>query len=322
MEHATSPDAPRISEIRRLLGTRIACLLSIKEADLSLSLLSESTLTDHGSTVVLIGDSESARRAVILLSAQTFPLAIERAMSCASRAKAFLGAELGRRILDPVTVDRLNGLSYAVLPYCDPISYSRSVWWSQKILLGPALFDWLWQVNRQTLSDLPPEKVNTVFLQPLRRMATMPHFQATVRAAASRSIARLESGNWTPKSVLMHGDLWKGNVLLTPSNGKSSFNWLSDNFAVIDWGGSLLCGYAIYDLVRLGQSFGLRAGAFSSEIHRHCKLLDCDAIDAQSYLLSALGDFAERLERFPLSRYLSLVDGCFTVLERLVPHRR
>lgn len=309
--------SPAMDEIRYLLGERIARALSIHQADLSLSLLSRSLVSDHGTTVVLIGDAVSPTRAVMLLSAHASPLGVEQAMLRAAAAKEVLGAGLAGPILDPISVDRLNGLSYALLSYCRPLSHSRAVGWSQKMLLGSAPYDWLLRVNDRTLSEVPSGKLTSSYLQPLQCMAGMARVREPLRAAATRAIARLEAGDWVPKSVLMHGDLWKGNILLKPSETQLSLKRSSESFAVIDWGGSLLCGYPIYDIVRLAQSFRLSARALRSEIIRHCTVLRCESIDAQSYLVAALGDLAKMLDRFPLDRYLVLADACFTGLERV-----
>ncbi|MEZ6192172.1 MAG: phosphotransferase [Phycisphaerales bacterium] len=67
-----------------------------------------------------------------------------------------------------------------------------------------------------------------------------------VRRAAEIGIRGLEQGRWKPRFVLMHNDLWKDNILLDDEG----------RIAVIDWPGSTVKGYAMYDLVRLADSFG------------------------------------------------------------------
>jgi hypothetical protein len=69
-----------------------------------------------------------------------------------------------------------------------------------------------------------------------------------------------------PNYVLMHGDFWKGNILIAP---KADFpaagtRW-NERFVIIDWPGSITQGYAMFDLIRLAQSFRLSSNALKRD---------------------------------------------------------
>ena len=88
-----------------------------------------------------------------------------------------------------------------------------------------------------------------------------------------------------------------------------------DRFVVIDWPGSELRGYAIFDLIRMSQSMRLNTRSLRREIASHCQLLNCGMADSLSYLLAALGHIAMNLEHFPVDAYARMADACFATLE-------
>ena len=271
-----------------------------------------------GTTAALVSDSANHPLAVVLCSAPASPDMQERATSRALRAKALLGETLGSPILRPLVTGRANGLSYAVMPYCDRLSEVRPYRWLQNVVLRPSLLDWIWEANKCSVSDVPPDQVKRWFWEPLRLAESFPALGSHVKSAAKDAIARLESGAWTPKHVLMHGDLWKGNILLRPredANGKQ--RW-SDRFVVIDWPGSEIRGYAIYDLVRLAQSVRLGASGLRRELNRHCSVLQCQRADAKAYLLAALGHIASRLESFPAASFGRMAEASLVTIEHAI----
>jgi hypothetical protein len=241
---------------------------------------------------------------------------VQRAMSRAHQAKTILSGSVGGHILEPLAEGRVRGLSYVVLPYCDGLSESRPVWWIQRALLRPLIFDWLWHATESTVRDVEPAAIDGSFAEPLRRMASMGPINDGLRAAAKRAAERLDAGVWTPRQVLMHGDLWKGNILIRKDRRAVEQRGWRDRFVVIDWAGSEIHGYAIYDLVRLAESMRLTARSLRSEVDRHCHLLRCAPADATSYLLAALGHVAKHIEHFPLDRYARMAGSCLTTLER------
>ncbi len=311
-----SMDRPTINDLSQWLEGPLADVLGDRYGKLDVSLLSQDNTVADGTTVLLLRDLAGQSRAVVLCSAPASPGKVQRAMQYAHQAKAILGASTGVHIRDPLAEGSVRGLSYAVLPYCNELSDSRPVWWIQRALLRPLIFEWLRRVTECTVRDVELAAVDRSFAEPLRRMASLEPINDRLRAAAERATERLVAGAWTPRHVLMHGDLWKDNILIRPAKrAVEQWKW-RDRFVIIDWAGSEIHGYAMYDLVRMAQSMGLNAKNLRREVERHCRLLRCEPADAMSYLLAALGHIAMNLEHFPIDRYARMAKSCLTTLEQ------
>lgn len=309
-------DRPTVEDLSRWLYAPLADGLGGLYGKLEVSLLSRNTAVADGTTVLLIRDSTGQPRAVALCSSPVSPRLVERAMDRARQAKAQLGAPTGDRILDPLAEGSVQGISYAVLPYCNSLSKSRLVGPIQHAFLRPLIFDWLWCVSERTVRDVEPAAIDRSFSGPVRTMASLATVSDGVRAAAKQAAERLDAGVWTPRHVLMHGDLWIGNVLIRRASCDVEQRRWRDGFVVIDWAGSEIHGYALYDLVRFAISIRLNASSLRREVGRYCRLLRCEPTDARSYLVAALGHLANNLDRFPIDRYASMAESCLTTLER------
>ncbi len=248
----------------------------------------------------LVTSSEGKRLAVVLCSPGVSPDLIARGNRCAADAKRALGEELGRVVLEPLGDGEINGLSYVVLPYREPLSERRVAGWLQRRRVGPRVLDWLLGLTRQTMCDVSEADKHARFIRPLGELAESRDVSDAVRAAAERGLRRLEAGKWVPRFVLMHNDLWKGNILLDDAGG----------IVVIDWPGSMVDGYGIYDLVRLGDSFGLSDRALGEQVGAHCRVLGCEPVDAMSHLAAGLGYLLGNLDHFPMHLFVPLADRC------------
>lgn len=287
---------------------------------IQLSFLSSAAGVVDGTTVLLIRDAAGRPRAVALCSSPVAPDMVRRAMTRAHAAKAALGASTGAPILDPVTAGSVNGLSYAVLPYCGEFSRFRLARWYQRHRVRQPVLDWLFRVNQRSVRHVEPGAIDSRFAEPLRRLASLKELGGSARDAAKQAIGRLDAGAWVPGHVLMHGDLWKGNILFRPSGDPINSGKWSDRFVVIDWAGSEIQGYALYDLVRFAESTALSDSGLRTEVARHCQLLGCDRGDAKSYLLAALGHIYMNLEHFPLPSFIRMSETCLATLERSMTH--
>lgn len=248
----------------------------------------------------LVRSSEGDPVAVVLCSPAVSPDLIARGSFKAREAKAALGPELGRAVLTPIAEGEIRKLGYAVLPYCEPLSKKRLSGWLQRRRVGPKVLHWLQGVTRQTMCDVTEAEVFARFQRPLWLLAEAVDATEAVRRAAEIGIRGLEQGRWKPRFVLMHNDLWKDNILLDDEGG----------IVVIDWPGSAVKGYAMYDLVRLADSFGMSDRMLGEQVRAHCRVLGCEPKDGISNLAAALGYLLGDLDHFPRHRFLPIADQC------------
>jgi hypothetical protein len=259
---------------------------------------------------------------VVHCSSATSPDLVARGVRLIKLARSRLGDELGRHVLLPIHEGKHHGLTYAITPYCTPLSTGRLGWRLQRLRLRTPLLDWTWGITNATATRVDAAKLDEVFLQPLVRIIQTPEMPDRIRTAARRGLSRLERGAWQPRCVLTHNDLWQGNVLIAPAGIVSGPNRShTDRFVIIDWGGAMLEGYPFVDLAKLGRSLGLSTARFRREIERHCAALNCQSEDAVYSLLAGMGRLGMSLECFSIERYIKLTRASFDALSRLVePH--
>ncbi len=256
------------------------------------------------SAKLLVRDREGRPSLVVLCSPLSVPDQVARAARAAAEARQLLGPELGSVVLEPVFTGEVEQVSYAALPYLRPMSERPIVSRIQDRLLGRHVLEWLRAATARTLSPIGAADLEEGALAPLRHLSSLPGLPEAVRNRARTAATRLESGRWRPQHVLMHGDLWRGNILLgRPGHGGP---WWRGAFGLIDWLGSRKRGYAMYDLMRLALSFRMDRPSLLQEVRAHCRLLGCEDSDALGYLLAGLGDLGLRLGHFPIERYLEL----------------
>jgi hypothetical protein len=296
--------------------------LGRQEGALTLSALQLGKLEDGTTTALLLSDSAGDPYAVVLVSSALSPDLVQRSMACAHQAKTILGPSIGAHILDPLVQGVVNGLSYAVLPFCKQLSSSKYLWLMQRKLVCPSIFDWLWRATTCTLRNVSDDSIDQSFGEPLRFLASLTQMSTQLRAAASHASGRLATGAWKPKYVLMHGDLWKGNILIRHTRRSVPWLGLSDRFVVTDWAGLKVDGYAMLDLIVLAKSVNVSERNFRREVERHRLILQCEPADALSYLLAGLGTMGMTLEHFPFRRFRLLAEICFKSLENVtgMPH--
>jgi hypothetical protein len=306
---------PSVSELVEAVGDEIARILASAQRGVSLAPISTVVPREDAPSVMVVSDATGRPRGVLMCSAPAAPDMVHRSTSRARRATEVLREQEAWRVLLPITEGRIRGLSYAVMPHCAPLSSRRVVWWAQRALLKPGVLDWLANVTSSTASKASPEEVDRLFRLPLERLASMPTLGASTRSAATRALDGL--GRSSPLSVvLMHGDLWKGNLMVRHAGDCDPPRRWPQRFTVIDWPGSSTRGHPIYDLVRLSVSLRLGPSAMAREVDRHCALLGGDREQAMTYLLAAVGNIALHLEQFPLANLVRMADTCCAALMR------
>ncbi len=282
--------------------------LSISRNNITLEQLGPAKGIPDETLKLTVYDQHSQPVAVVLYSNPATPNMVRHSMERAIAAGEALGPDLGKTALQPIAEGIVDGLSYAVLPYLQALSKNKFVWYAQRAYFGPRILAWLRQATEVTISKHDPKGHTNNFIEPLRYIAQHSNIDSSLRIAATNTLSRLADQQLQMKHVLMHGDLWLGNIMIEPNNS----NWLKGpRFVIIDWPSGTPQGYPIYDLVRLAGSLKLRPHQFRNELNRHLSILDCTPDDALSYLLSGLGYIGMTSENFPTDRYVSMSKLCF-----------
>ncbi len=313
--------SPRISAalIRNVFGAAAASLIASPDG-VTVGLLYQGELADS-SQIFIVRDADERPLGIVQLSAEAAPGMVARGMARAAAAAAMLGTASGRAVLLPLAQGRIDGRSYAVMPYCLPFASERWRWAAQRLRLGPVVLDWLHGVAARTAATVADRDIDVDFVQPVMRLRGLEGASARLVVACDEALARLTSGAWVPRHVLMHGDLWRGNLLLRPAVGGAwpprRAPW-AQRLAVIDWAGAQLQGHPFFDLVRVAQSLGLAPRRLRAEIDRHCALLACARIDAASCVLAAAGDILGELEQFPVHRLLGMAESTLRCVDAAI----
>jgi hypothetical protein len=271
----------------------------------------------------VVRDGSNQNAAVILCASPVAPELVARGIRRAREAKATLGSELGRVILEPLREGELHGLSYAVLPFCQPLSKRRLVGRVQRLLLCPAILQWLRRLTEATSREVDAPEREHGFQAPLRHLIENASMTATLREVARVALERLQTRQWSPRHVLMHNDFWIGNILIDQRNvtGRQGLAW-RERFVVIDWPGSTIRGYGFFDLVRFARATGLSRSRLKAEVAEHCRILKCELSDAKCHMTAALGYLEMHRERFPLEHFKRMADACLETLRAVCGDQR
>lgn len=305
---------PGLDQLAEMLNAPLLTALGDSRLVASIERLGTKKDVKDDALKLIVRDIKSSPTAVVLYSSLTSPHLVTRGMDIAEQTKLMLGDEEGSVILDPLGRGEIEGRSYAILPYCRPLSSRRSMHYIQRHLLRPGILRWLRNVTEETVKEIAPINIESKILRPLQHVEHLRTIEEEIRLACRHALYRLESRQWIPQCVFMHNDLWEGNILLKEREAQEKGFGNNYRFVLIDWAGAMLKGYAIYDLVRVSRSMGLKGRRFAREVHRHCKLLGCTQEDAMGYLLAAIGHIGLNPESFPVEAYARLTRLCFEQL--------
>lgn len=281
------------------------------------SLLCEAKAVADDCMKLLVRDRHRRPVMVVLCSSPVSPQLVRRGMQRAREAKRALGPALGHVILDPLAEGDIAGCSYSILPYCRPLSNKRLIRRIQRRMMRPVVLRWLRLATSATVTNVAASHLQRAFMIPLAHLADLRAVPDHLRHGASAALRALDHGIWTPCYVLMHGDLWDGNILIHHADPTGFGRPWGARFVLIDWPGALLNGYAIYDLLRFAQAMSLQGRQLRRELEIHCRVLDCRFEHARFHLLTSLGYLAMHLEHFPPARYAKMSASCVRVLETI-----
>jgi hypothetical protein len=271
---------------------------------------------------VLFKNLQNQPVAVGLCSSVKEPAMVQRNIEYASLAQQALGKELGHIVINPLATGDIEGISYGIFPYCQPLSNSRLWWQIQKLQISPAILQILSDVNRITVSAVPSAEVEETFAKSLQYLVDSSVIPEPLPQLSKNALDQLFKGIWHPYYVLMHNDLWKGNILLRKSRDQNTQNNLFNHsigskIVIIDWAGSLVKGYPIYDLIRIAQSLKLSDRQLLNNLKKHSQILNCQLEESLFYLLTALGYLGIHREEFPLERFIKLSVDCLQTWQRI-----
>jgi len=265
---------------------------------------------------VILRNRKGSPAAILFCSRSVAPGYVAEEEQNIARVKGQLGPDLGQVILDPLLTGQVDGLTYSVRPWRQPLSSARWIRRAQRALIRPKVITWLREVVRVTVFSPGPGDLEPDFLCPLDFLSKQTRLASSVRERSRRAIRRLLDGEWRPRYVLDHGDFWLGNVLLDSS--WTAVPRLTCQFIVIDWRGASLRGYGFSDLLQFARSTGLRGKALLQECRRHQCILDLSPEDSMAQLLVGLGRLGMNLERFPEDRFVDLVERLYSTFSAIV----
>jgi hypothetical protein len=272
--------------------------------------LSAQTRVADATAKYIVSSDAGERVAFLVIAPKAFPEAAATAAARALEVRELLGPDAGSPVVAPLYFDTIEGTSFALFPYHRKLNrvYAWRLWGYAP--LQRAVMEWLLLISQRTLSQPGRAELGVSYVDPLRLMSEHASLSTPIRRAAELALGKLVAGQWNPLVVASHNDFWVGNLLQPSSRQPSRFR-----FAVVDWGGSLVRGHPIYDLVRMAISLRMPAPLFQAQLLLHCSILQCATEDATYYLLAALGNLAKNLGSWPVTQFVETTDQCIEFLE-------
>jgi hypothetical protein len=236
---------------------------------------------------------------VVMMAPAAYPDCVRAAFERAAAARLALGeGSTGAVVQVAICQGTFDGRSFAIVPYLTPMGRGRlRRRWDQFRLHGP-VFAWLRDITRQTVVVPAQDAQAESFRTPLLSLSRLEAAGEPVCAAARGSLRALEGGQWEPRWVLAHNDLWLGNCLRRPADPASN-----PPFAVIDWGASQVRGHPAYDFLAFANSINLAARPLRRELRAYCAALGCEPSQFRHHLLAALGALSVALGEWPVARF-------------------
>jgi len=249
----------------------------------------------------IIRDEAGAPVAVMKIASEVDPQSVAESTQIAEEIAASLKPETARHILRPWAEHQYDGRSVALYPYLDLLEQWRLAWFMQRRTIAPHVMQWVQQMSSQTVRDATDEDIDRRYIKPLRHIVenSSDVGEQYVRAAKTM-LKRIETNKVSLRTVAMHGDPWKNNILLDTRNscGFESHNG-SPRFVFIDWDTGQVHGYPFFDLLRLSNTLRTRPKIMKPLIDDYCSVVDADPIDIAGYITAALGHSLLNLNNCP-----------------------
>jgi hypothetical protein len=265
-------------------------------------------VTDYCEKYVAL-DRQGTPRAFVVVSPASHPRSVLDAANTTRTVRQALGSELGDSVLAPYCVGDIDGCSYSITAYCRPMSSGRWLSRWQQLRMTPAILSWLARATRHTARLV--EDIDTQVRTPLHALAEHGAVDPRTRQAASNALKALDGGDWRPRNVVAHNDLWWGNfVHREPVAGAQP------PFYVIDWAGGTTTGVPFYDLIRICRSLRLGSARTRRAIRTHREILACAPADVLHYLATSFGTLSRHLGEWPERQFARAADECIRYATR------
>lgn len=269
-------------------------------------------------TKLRVDRPDGSPMAVVLCSPLISPQSMAHQAACIRAARSALDERLARHVIEPVLEGELDGVSVLMLPYRQPLSDSRITRKLQKISLSPILLRWGLDVTRTTLKEASDR---ARLADGLTALSAASETDREVREAAESAWNALEKGAWTPRHVLMHNDLWLGNVLLgAPGASIVPASLQVDDFVVIDWCGLQFEGLPFHDLLSLATSLGCSPRRIGAEVRKTAQVVDCSRDEVRHYVSASLGQTLKTLNHFPYAQFVRLANSMTQTINNALVH--
>lgn len=251
--------------------------------------------------------------AFAIISHESNPEIVNKGVRQVELIKKIVSQKLRNTLVEPIYKGNIDGLSFAIWIYHQKLSDNRLLWFCQRKILTNKISNWLLDIANETSVAATCEQIGNKFIDPLIYLSKIIQNNTFFQKIARESLKCFNDRDWRPVNILAHNDLWKGNILLN-----NAFSYISGQFIVIDWSGSKIYGYPIYDLVRFAQSFKISGYQFRQQLLNHCNILNCNLLQARCYLVCSLADLAMNIDNFPLHRFINLAESCLGYFDNAV----
>jgi hypothetical protein len=265
----------------------------------------------------IVRDQNGRPMGALQVADELVPDIVQRSVDGLNRIREAIGPAASSRLLTPRSAGWRRGCSYVLYPYCRDLHPGRLRSAIERRLLAGPLLDWLYEVNRQTVSTCTEAEREALFGLRLSTLANDPRSIDACRRRAEQALRALQTGAWSPSTVMMHSDLWVGNVMVEAPEGDYRTMAVRQCFKVIDWPGCLDQGYPCFDLFRACHSLGVGPRRLAGELRRHAALLNDKPEHASHHLSAAAGQILMTLENFPIAEFNKMTTRCERQLQSL-----
>jgi len=249
----------------------------------------------------VIHDSAGEPVAVMKIASEIDPQSVAESTQISEEIAASLKPETACHILRPWAELQYVGRSVALYPYLELLEHWRPAWFMQRRTLAPHVMRWAQDVSSQTVCTATDEDIDRKYIKPLRHIVENASDVGDqyVRVAKTM-LKRIEAGQLNLRTVSMHGDPWKNNILLDPRNA-CGFEPQSGKprFAFIDWDTGQVNGYPFFDLLRLANTLKTRPKIMKPLIDDYCRIVEADPVDIAGYITASLGHTLLNLNNCP-----------------------